>query len=146
MNAYDPLVVNSSFSVGSSVVSCTVNVGVVSSYLVLAYMSQAFDPLTMTIPPQYLIKEGNFSAVSQFNQVYMKYGSNNITINITGLSQYSNYSIFYFVTVDNPALNSKPTKVYYQNIITSAFVTYDLNSPTLQLLLLSLVCLLGAML
>jgi hypothetical protein len=108
--------VNSSFSLAPSVVTCTVSVGVVSSYLILAYMQQSFDPLTMTIPPQYMIKQGNFSSVSQFSQVYMKYGNTNITINITGLQQYKNYSIFYFVTVDDPSLNSKPTKVYYQNI------------------------------
>lgn len=125
--------VSSSFSVNSSVVSCTVNVGVVSSYLILAYMSQVFDPLTMTIPPQNMIKQGNFSAISQFNQVYMKYGNNNITIDITGLKEYQNYSIFYFVTVDNPALNSKPTKVYYYNIQTPAYIIYDLFSQNLEM-------------
>ena len=69
--------------------------------------------MTMTLPPQYLIKLGNFSSVSKFNQVYMRYGSNSISINITSLQPYTNYSIFYFVTVDDPAINSKYTQVYY---------------------------------
>lgn len=55
------------------------------------------------------------------------FGSNNISINITGLNEYYNYSIFYFVTVDNPALNSKPTQVYYQNVQTSIYAVYDLS-------------------
>lgn len=69
--------------------------------------------MTMTLPPHYLIKLGNFSSVSKFSQVYMRYGSNNISINITSLQPYTNYSIFYFVTVDDPAINSKYTQVYY---------------------------------
>jgi hypothetical protein len=58
----------------------------------------------------------------------MKYGSNNITINIKGLQSYQNYSLYYYVTVDNPALNSKWTKVYYSNIQTSIYTYYDLSA------------------
>jgi hypothetical protein len=131
MNNYDPIVKSHSFNGSLNGVTCVVDVGVVRSYLVLAYINKTFDPMVMTIPPHHLIKQGNFSSVSQFNQVYMKYGSNNISINLTGLQQYSNYSIFYFVTVDNPALNSKPTPIYYENIQTSVYVAYDLSSASL---------------
>lgn len=81
----------------------------------------------MSLPSTYLIKQGNFSTSTQFNQVYMLYGQRNITVNISQLTQYQNYSIFYYATVDNPALNSRSTQVYYQNVQTLTYVAYYLH-------------------
>jgi len=75
-------VVHKYFEITANKIKCTIDVGVANSYLIAAYMEFNFDPITMTIPPHYLIKQGNFSAATQFNQVFMKYGSNNISIDL----------------------------------------------------------------
>jgi len=126
-NNYDPIIQKTYSSSSVDAITFTVDVGVPNSYLVAAYMNATFNPQNMSLPSQYLIKNGIFSAGNQFNAVYMKYGSNNITISIKGLQSYQNYSLFYYATVDNPAINSKPTQVYYSNIQTSVYTVYDLS-------------------
>ena len=78
----------------------------------MAYINQTFDSSTMALPTASMIKEGKLTSVTDFDKVFMRFGSNNITINITALT-HQNYSIFYFVTVDNSALNAKSTQVYF---------------------------------
>lgn len=66
----------------------------------------------MSLPTSHMIKEGKFASGTEFNRVFMKYGTNNITISLTGL-KHQNYSLFYFLTVDNPGFKAKPTQIYY---------------------------------
>jgi len=127
-NNYSPAILSSNVSTTTDSISLTADVGVTNSYLVLAYINKTFDINTMSLPTTYMIKQGNFSVDTQFNQVFMLYGHNAITLNISQLAQYQNYSIFYYATVDNPALNSRSTQVYYQNVQTLTYVVYYLHS------------------
>ena len=74
-------------------------------------MGQHFDPETMALPPFYLIKQGFFSQGTKFDQVFMKYGRQNISVTFNSLSSNSEYAVFYFVTVDNPSLSSRHSEV-----------------------------------
>lgn len=108
-------------------INFTVDVGVVNGYLIVGYIPELFDPQTMALPAHWLIKQGNLSAYEKFTKVVMRYGSNNITVNFTDLQPNKDYCLLYFVTVDNPALNSKATQVYYKNVQTFAYIIYYLG-------------------
>lgn len=56
----------------------------------------------------------------------MNYTTGNITFVFDGLTPNMQYSVFYFVTVDNPAVNAKHSEVMYLNLMTSQYLTVDL--------------------
>lgn len=56
----------------------------------------------------------------------MNYTTGNITFVFGGLTPNMQYSVFYFVTVDNPAVNAKHSEVMYLNLMTSQYLTVDL--------------------
>lgn len=140
-NNYQPNIYTTLVSTTTNSIQLTVDVGVTNSYLVVAYINQTFDVGSMALPTAYQMKLGNFSASSQFNQVYMVYGSGRISVDISNLTQYKNYSVFYYATVDNPSLTSRHTKVYFQNVQTLTYVIYYLSAPCILLSVLILVLL-----
>ena len=142
-NNYEPAIISSSAKSTTDSITFTADVGVTNAYLVLAYLTQPFNITSMSLPTTYLIKQGSFSTDVRFNQVYMAYGRNNITVSITQLSEYQNYSLFYYATVDDPALNARSTQVYYLNVQTLTYVVYYLHSNYVMAWLLAafLICL-----
>jgi hypothetical protein len=61
-----------------------------------------------------------------FDKVYMNFTNTEITFNFQGLISNTNYSIFHFITVDNPSINAKHSDVSYINLVTRDFLQIDL--------------------
>lgn len=135
-NNYQPTIYSSTFASTINSITVTADVGVTNSYLVVAYINQSFDITTMSLPTTYMMKMGNFSAIQRFNRVYMVYGSGKMSVSIDNLTEYKNYTVFYYATVDNPALTSRATQVFYQNVQTLTYVVYYLSSYYMMLPLL----------
>lgn len=90
-------------------------------------MNKVFDPKTMSLPTDYLMKQGYFSIGSKFNQIFSIYGRGGITATFSDLLPGHHYTVFYFATVDNPALNSRNSPVQYQILVTNIHQIVDLN-------------------
>lgn len=101
--------------------------GLANTYFIAAIMDQHFNPVTMSLPTHYLMKEGYFSSGTKFEQIFSIYGRQNISVTFKNLSQGQKLSVFYFVTVDNSALNSRNSKVLYQDLVTSTNQIIDLS-------------------
>lgn len=56
----------------------------------------------------------------------MNYTFSDIKFTFDGLNADTQYSIFYFVTVDDPSINSKHSQVKYVNILTAPYLQIDL--------------------
>lgn len=56
----------------------------------------------------------------------MNYTTSDITLTFYGLTANTQYSIFYFVTVDDPRINSKHSNVQYVNLVTASYLQVDL--------------------
>ena len=95
-------------------------------YVVIGLLSSYFNATSMSLPTPYMIKSGKFSESVKFDKVFMNYTTNEITFNFQGLTSDTQYSIFYFITVDNPAINAKHSEVKYINLVTLPFLTIDL--------------------
>lgn len=85
MNNYQPTIEQTYLEVKSTSINFTADVGVVNSYLVVGYLNYSFDPVTMSLPAHYQVKQGNLSATEPFGKVWMRYGTRNISILIDNL-------------------------------------------------------------
>lgn len=56
----------------------------------------------------------------------MNYTTGNITFNFDGLSANTQYSFFYFVTVDMPIINAKHSEIRFVNLMTTSYLKIDL--------------------
>lgn len=102
------------------------------SYVIVGLLSSYFDESSMSLPANYMIKQGKFSESVDFDRVFMNYTTNNITFAFDGLNADTQYSIFYFVTVDDPSINSKHSQVKYINLVTAPYLQVDLFSPLMK--------------
>lgn len=103
-----------------------VKVGLQNMYLIAALMNKVFDPSTMSLPTDHLMKLGYFSIGSKFNQIFSIYGRDVLTATFTSLTPGQSYTVFYFVTVDNPALNSRSSAILYKVFVTNVQQLVDL--------------------
>lgn len=106
-NNYEPQIYSSSLSIKRTSFTLTIEVGLANTYLIAAVMSEHFDSATMSMPTHYLMKQGFFSSGNKFDQVQSVFGRNSISAEFVNLTGGHNYSVFYFSTVDNSALNSR---------------------------------------
>jgi hypothetical protein len=90
-------------------------------------MDKAFDINLMSLPTDHLMKQGYFSVGSKFNQIHSIFGRDTISATFSNLIPDKTYTVFYYTTVDNPALNSRSSKVQYQVLVTSKEAIVDLN-------------------
>jgi hypothetical protein len=58
------------------------------------------------------------------------------------LNEGQQLAVFYFVTVDNPALNSRSSSVYYYNLVTNLRPVVDLNDWKLEVTLAAILAVL----
>ena len=56
----------------------------------------------------------------------MNYTTGDIKFTFDGLNADTQYSIFYFVTVDDPSINAKHSQVKYVNVLTAPYLQVDL--------------------
>ena len=82
----------------------------------------------MSVPEQYMMKEGFFSAGTRFDQIVSVYGRGTIWATFEGLESGAEYSVFYFVSVDNSALNSRSSGVEYSNLRARNVLVVDLGA------------------
>lgn len=73
-NNYEPTIFAMSLSIRRTEFSITVDVGLANTYLIAAIMDQHFNPVTMSLPTHYLMKEGYFSLGTKFDQIFSIYG------------------------------------------------------------------------
>lgn len=74
LNNYEPVILNHSLSVSLNEFTLEVDVGLSNSYLIVGYMGKHFDEITMSLPTNYLMKQGYFSKDTRFDEVYSIYG------------------------------------------------------------------------
>lgn len=110
--------------------------GLANTYLIAAIMDRHFNPVTMSLPTHYIMKEGYFSLGTKFEQIFSIYGRQNISVTFKNLSEGQKLSVFYFVTVDNSALNARNSKILYQDLVTSTNQVVDLSEPFIKIVLL----------
>lgn len=120
------MVLSSQLSVKSTAATLSIRTTFASTYLIVALMEGLFDPATMSLPTHHLMKEGYFSLGTKFDQIYSLYGRDAIVANISGLTPGMSYTVFYFTTVDNPALNSRPSSMHYLTFVTNKKQLIDL--------------------
>lgn len=104
-----------------------VKVGLQNTYLIAALMNKVFDPNTMSLPTDHLMKLGYFAVGSKFNQIFSIYGRDELTATFSNLVSGQSYTVFYFVTVDNPALNSRSSAIQYKVLVTNVQQMVDLS-------------------
>lgn len=114
------------YTATTSSISITFNVGSTNNYVVVGLINNYFNATSMAIPSNYMIKKGEFSMITNFNQVFMNYTSGSITINFSSLTANQNYSLFYFTTVDDAAINAQYSMVQYISTITASYLQVDL--------------------
>lgn len=66
-----------------------------------------------------------------FDRVFMNYTTNDIKYLFEGLNADTQYSIFYFVTVDDPSINAKHSQVKFVNLVTAPYLQVDLFGKNL---------------
>lgn len=124
-----------------SSLTITVDVGVAEGYLVVGMLNYSADSANRGTSG-YLLKQGNYSSLTLFDKMQIKYGSGNLTLLIPELESSHNYSLYYMVTVDDSNLNCRHSQIYYQNISTLDYLIYYLASKPLTGAVAVLMCLL----
>jgi hypothetical protein len=73
------------------------------------------------------MKMGYFSAGSRFSQIVSVFGRSAIGVSFGNLTEGAKYTVFYFTTVDNPALNARSSAVEYLVVVTNKVQVVDLG-------------------
>lgn len=100
-----------------------------NGFIVIGVLNQTFNASVMTIPSVTNIKQGIFSTNVPLNSVQMIHSTQNYntTFQITGLSSNTLYTIFYFCTVEDPAITSLSSAVSYTTAQTLQMLTININ-------------------
>jgi len=115
---------------GLNSIVVSASVSNMNGFIIIAIMNGLFDATTMTLPTTNNIKKGLFEE----NQppllaVRMQYAPQNfnISLSVDSLISNSNYTIFYYATMDDPTLTSSASSVGYNIFKTLEVLDISIN-------------------